>query len=106
FLDHADPDLKGPRSHPGQALIRNDYQALQQTRRLAQGWPAGRGPRSGLTIQEANTLVLELWWPHRPLVPGTAVFVRALAPLAGDPVQARLMAAGYLPFRRRVSLAM
>ncbi|WP_368648860.1 hypothetical protein ABRY97_07255 [Castellaniella ginsengisoli] len=106
FLDHADPDLLTPRDHPGQALIRNDYQPLQQARRLAQGWPAGRGPRSGLTIQEANTLVLDLWWPHRPLVPGTALLLRALAPLAADPVQARLMAAGYLPFRRRAGIAM
>ncbi len=106
FLDHADPDLRGPRDHPGQPLIRNDYQARQQARRLAQGWPGGRIPRSGLTIHEANTLVLELWWPHRPLVPGVAAIVRALAPLAGDPAQARLMAAGYLPFRRRVGVAM
>lgn len=106
FLDHADPDLRGPRDHPGQALIRNDYQARQQARRLAQGWPAGRGPRSGLTIHEANTLILELWWPHRPLLPGMAAIARALAPLAGDPAQARLMAAGYLPFRRRAAVAM
>lgn len=106
FLDHADPDLRGPRDHPGQALIRNDYQARQQARRLAQGWPSGRGPRSGLTIHEANTLVLELWWPHRPLLPGMAAIARALSPLAGDPVQARLMAAGYLPFRRRAAVAM
>ncbi|MHA3903317.1 TadE/TadG family type IV pilus assembly protein [Castellaniella sp. WN] len=106
FLDHADPDLQGPRDYPGQPLIRNDYQARQQARRLAQGWPEGRGPRSGLTIHEANTLVLELWWPHRPMVPGLAAIVRALAPLAGDPAQARLMAAGYLPFRRRAGVAM
>lgn len=106
FLDHADPDLRGPRDHPGQALIRNDYQARQQALRLAQGWPAGRGPRSGLTIHEANTLVLELWWPHRPLLPGMAAIARALAPLAGDPAQSRLMAAGYLPFRRRAAVAM
>ncbi len=106
FLDHADPDLRGPRDHPGQALIRNDYQARQHAHRLSRGWPAGRGPQSGLTIHEANTLVLELWWPHRPLMPGAAALVRALAPLAGDPIQARLMAAGYLPFRRRVGIAM
>jgi hypothetical protein len=106
FLDHADPDLRGPRDHPGQPLIRNDYQARQQARRLAQGWPEGRGPRSGLDIHEANTLVLDLWWPHRPLLPGMAAIVRALAPLAADPAQARLMAAGYLPFRRRAAVAM
>ncbi|MFC4298325.1 TadE/TadG family type IV pilus assembly protein [Castellaniella hirudinis] len=106
FLDHADPDVRGPRAYPGQPLIRNDYQARQQTRRQAQGWPQGRGPRSGLNIHEANTLVLELWWPHRPLVPGVGAIVRSLAPLADDPAQARLMAAGYLPFRRRVTVAM
>lgn len=106
FLDHADPELRGQRDHPGQPLIRNDYQERQQARRLAQGWPAGRGPRSGLTIHEANTLVLELSWPHRPMLPGMAAIVRVLAPLAGDPAQARLMSAGYLPFRRRVSIAM
>ena len=106
FLDHADPDLRGPRDHPGQRLIRNDHQAHQQRDRLAQGWPSGRGPRSGLTIHEANTLVLELWWPHRPLIPGTTAIIRALAPLADDPAQARLMAAGYLPFRRKVTITM
>lgn len=106
FPDHADPDLRGPRRHPGQPLIRNDYQARQHALRLAQGWPEGRGPRSGLTIHEANTLVLELWWPHRPLLPGVAAIVRALAPLAVDPAQSRLMAAGYLPFRRCAAVAM
>ena len=106
FLDHADPDLPGPRDHPGQSLIRNDYQAQQQARRLAQGWPGGRGPQSALTIHEANTLVLELWWPHRPLLPGVATIVRTLAPWSTDPQQRRLMTAGYLPFRRRVSVAM
>ena len=106
FLDHADPDLRGPRDHPGQRLIRNDHQAHQHRDRLAQGWPSGRGPRSGLTIHEANTLVLELWWPQRPLVPGTAAIVRTLAPLADDPAMARLMAAGYLPFRRKVTITM
>ena len=106
FLDHADPHLKGPRDHPGQPLIRNDYQPQQQARHLAQGWPAGRGPRSGLTIHEANTLVLELRWPHRPLMPGLEAMVRTLAPLSTTPEAHRLMAAGYLPFRRRVSVAM
>ncbi|MDY0308935.1 MAG: hypothetical protein RBR29_03965 [Castellaniella sp.] len=106
FLDHADPDLRGPRHYPGQPLIRNDYQAQQHARRLAQGWPDGRGPRSGLTLYEANTLVLELWWPHRPLLPGMTAIVRTLAPLATDPTQARLMAAGYLPFRRHAAIAM
>lgn len=106
FLDHADPDVAGPRAFPGQALIRNDYQEIQQARRQAQGWPQGRGPQSGLSIHEANALVMELWWPQRPLLPGVAAVVRALAPFGHDALSSRMMAAGYLPFRRRVSVAM
>ncbi len=106
FADHADPDVKGPRAFRGQPLIRNDYQALQQARRQAQGWPQGRGPRSGVTIHEANTLVMELGWPQRPLLPGMTVIVRALAPLSDDALNRRMMTAGYLPFRRQVSIAM
>lgn len=106
FLDHADPDVAGPRAFPGQALIRNDYQDLQQARRQAQGWPQGRGPRSGLSIHEANALVMELWWPQRPLLPGVAAIVRALAPFGHDALSAQMMAAGYLPFRRQVNVAM
>lgn len=106
FLDHADAALVAPRDAPGQASIRNDYQALQHARRLAQGWPQGRGPRSGHTIYEANTLTMDLLWPHRPMLPGLAALIRALAPLSTDAAQARIMAAGYLPFRRRVVVTM
>ncbi|MFT0532815.1 TadE/TadG family type IV pilus assembly protein [Castellaniella hirudinis] len=106
FRDHADPDVKGPRQHPGQALIRNDYQARQHARRIAQGWPAGRGPQSGLTIHEANTLVIDLWWPQLPMIPGIAALIRGLAPLSSDPIGRRMMARGYLPMRRQVRMVM
>jgi hypothetical protein len=106
FLDHADPDLRAPRAHPGQRLIRNDGQGRQHQMRIAQGWPQGRGPQSGLTIHQANTLQLALLWPHRPWLPGLARLIRNLAPLASDPQRARLMAAGYLPFPRQVTVAM
>lgn len=106
FADHADPQAPGPRQRAGQRLIRNDYQPLQHARRLAQGWPQGRGPQSGLTIYEANTLVMNLWWPQQPLVPGVQAIVRGLAPLNQDLVGRRMMAKGYLPMRRQVRMAM
>ncbi len=106
FVDHADPTLQGPAKGDRQPLIRNDHQAAQHARRQAQGWPQGRGPLSGLTIHEANTLRIALRWPHKPLFPGAAILMKTLAPLARDPRNRQWMAAGYLPFRRTVTVAM
>lgn len=106
FADHADPQLAGPRGWAGQPLIRNDLQHLRHAGRIARGWPQGRGPVSGATIFEANTLTLALRWPHRPLLPGAAALMRALAPLATDARGRAWMDAGYLPFRRQVAVAM
>jgi hypothetical protein len=106
FADHADPTLRGPRAYPGQTLIRNENQPEQHAARVAQGWRDGRGPVSGLTVFEANTLQLVLRWPHQPLFPGAGALIRGLAPLARDPRNRRWMAAGYLPFRRQVTIAM
>lgn len=106
FLDHADAFLDSTSRHPGQALIRNDYQSLQQARRIRQGWPQGRGPQSGTTIFQANTLLMDLWWPQAPMLPGVAAVVRALAPMHGDPIGRQMMQNGYLPFRRRIRMVM
>ncbi|WP_323012475.1 hypothetical protein [Castellaniella sp.] len=106
FQDHADPDVVGTRQPLGQALIRNDYQAQQHAQRQAQGWPQGRGPQSGLNIHEANTLVINLWWPQRPMVPGIAAILQGLAPLNHDPVGQQMMTQGYLPIRRQVRMVM
>ncbi|CAM5197769.1 hypothetical protein CDEF62S_03118 [Castellaniella defragrans] len=106
FTDHADPELQGTRAYRGQALIRNEGQPRQHAARMAQGWPQGRGPASGLTIFEANTLRLALQWPHRPLLPGMAALIKGLAPWAQEPRSRQWMAAGYLPFHRQVTVAM
>lgn len=107
FQDHADPDATGPRNSPGQALIRNASQALQHQTLLLQGWQNGRGPVSGLTIQEANTLVMDLVWPHKPMAPGLSRIIRALASLSdGDALQKHMLQSGYLPFRRRLHISM
>lgn len=105
FGDHADPTLQGSRGG-GKALIRNDHQAAQHAARQARGWPQGRGPQSGLTIYEANTLRITLRWPHKPLFPGASALLKSLAPLAQDARNRHWMAAGYLPFRRMVTVAM
>lgn len=105
FTDHADPDASTTDYPSGQRTINHDYQALQHQRRLNEGWPQGRGPASKQTIFEANTLTLELVWPHEPLVPGIKTLIRALSP-SDDSYRSRLMAHGYLPILRGVSLSM
>lgn len=106
FADHADPTLQRSAGGGRRHLIRNDHQAEQYAARQAQGWPQGRGPVSRLTIHEANTLRIALRWPHKPLLPGVAVLMKTLAPMARDPRNRQWMTAGYLPFRRTVTVAM
>jgi hypothetical protein len=105
FVDHADPGLRIPGRPPGRRAVNHDYQRLQHQRLIEQGWVQGRGPTSGETIFQANTLELELIWPHEPLVPGIKALMRALSP-ADDRYRSRLMANGYLPILRGVTLAM
>ncbi|NLC35671.1 MAG: hypothetical protein GX772_04385, partial [Alcaligenaceae bacterium] len=104
FSDFASssPDLPGH----GRAVIDNDYLAEQHQARLAQGWPQGRGPSSGQTTLQANTLVLHLTWLHEPLLPGIKQLLRQVAPpdtRYGSQAMAR---AGYLPMQRQVALVM
>lgn len=101
------PDPPANGTTPGlaaHARIDNDYQALQHQRHLARGWPQGRGPQSGQTIYEANTLTLALTYPHRPLLPSTRALLRLLP--GGGAYADRLRAQGYLPLSRQVSLTM
>uniref|UniRef100_UPI0033424394 pilus assembly protein n=1 Tax=Castellaniella defragrans TaxID=75697 RepID=UPI0033424394 len=109
FLDHAAPDLDSPAGGTAQGLtlIRNDRQHEQYLRGLGLGWPDGRGPASGETIFEANTLVLELTWPHRPLLPGIAALLRLMAgPATPADYRQRVLAQGLLPIMRSAALAM
>jgi hypothetical protein len=54
FIDHRLSQKQG------KALIRHDHVAQQHNDYRARGWPDGRGPRSGKTIFEANTLAVEV----------------------------------------------
>ncbi|HLU14419.1 MAG TPA: hypothetical protein VKZ71_01160 [Burkholderiaceae bacterium] len=103
------PDFTDPSLHVGAAsgrqVINNHYLAEQDARYRARGWPDGRGPVSGQTIFEANTLVMRLRWPHAPRLPLLKPLLRAMGNPAGTDHQ-RMLAAGYLPIARHITLVM
>lgn len=105
FSDHADPTLTAVRTPPGMPLIRNDHQRVQHQQRLAQGWVGGQGPVSNQTVFQANTLTLELSWPHRPVVPGVGALLRLMASQTSGYRQ-QILSLGLLPITRSASLAM
>jgi len=88
----------------------NDYLAEQHARYLARGWPQGRGPQSGQTIFEANTLTLTLYYPHRPLLASTRAALRLLASAvdsgAGPGNVNIVWRQGFVVLHRRVSTVM
>src|SRR5690606_1789355 len=77
FHDFADPALNTAR-HNRLPTINNNYQLEQDQRHRAQGWPQGLGPTSGVSIYDANTLVLRLTYLHEPVVPGIKGLMRLL----------------------------
>lgn len=108
FADHADPRVRVPGA-PGRAAIRNDYQGEQHERQMARGWPDGRGPRSGETIFDANTLHLRLTYLHTPRTPPLRAVLRALAWMAagsGGAYHRRAWRAGSLPIVLEVEMPM
>jgi hypothetical protein len=86
--------LNAPASATTMTAIRNDYQAEEHARRLGAGWPGGRGPKSRLTIFEANILRLRLHYQLPPLSPITRAVLRALAPTASSSLSAAAARAG------------
>src|SRR5690606_33685208 len=77
----------------------------QHQRHQAQGWPEGRGPEAGVTIFDANSLVLSLTYMHEPLVPGMRALMGLLSHGSQGYAQAAL-AGGYLPMRHMLRLTM
>lgn len=104
FQDFAslNPDLP----QAGAAVIDNDYLQEQHEQRLAQGWQEGRGPASGQTTLQANTLVLHLTWLHEPLLPGMKQLLKQIAPTDSRYGSLAMAGAGYLPLQRQVALVM
>lgn len=89
----------------GLAVIDNNYQAEQHQRHQAQGWHGGRGPASGVTIFDANSLELSLTYMHEPLVPGMRALMALLSQGSQGYARAAL-AGGYLPMRHMLRLTM
>jgi len=103
FDDFAQPGLRADRLH----AIRNDYQAEQHAGHRARGWTDGLGPRSGLTIFEANLLRVRLRYLVEPLAPPLRPLLRAMAGLGiADGCAARALAAGALPLRLELAMDM
>lgn len=103
--DFARHGLALPADASGRPAIRNDYQAEQHAG-YAAGWPQGRGPRSGLTIFEANSLRLRLVYVVEPLVPALRPLLRTLAAGADDACARSILAAGALPLRLEMTMDM
>lgn len=87
--------------------INNNYLAEQHARnqKKQDGWINGTGPVSGQNIYEANSLVMHLYWPHKPLLSFGKPILKALGNANGSYAQ-RTFANGYLPMARQVTLVM
>jgi len=105
FHDFASSDPELPR-HGSLQVLDNDYLHEQHQQRLAQGLAKGRGPLSGQTTLEANTLALRLTWLHEPLLPGVRNLLRQLAPSDTRYGSLAMARGGYLPIHREVALVM
>lgn len=75
YTDFADPVLSRISNRP---TLRNDYLAEQHAAHIKKGWQEGRGPVSGQTVFNANTLRLELSLLYRPRTPGMALILKRL----------------------------
>jgi hypothetical protein len=105
FQDFSDKQsLKGRQT--GLAAINNSYQAEQDKRHRAKGWANGLGPRSGLSIHQANTLVLRVTYLHEPLLPGMRGLMRALSARTDSYASQSMARGGYLPITQRATLTM
>jgi len=103
YDDFSQPGLRNDRLR----TIRNDYQAEQHGTYRARGWPGGRGPRSGLTVFEANVLRLRLRYVVEPLVPLVRPILRTAATLGGpDACAGQALAAGALPLQLELAMDM
>lgn len=104
FDDFADQAL-ALSSHKGLALINNNYLHEQHERQLAMGRARGVGPRSQMSIFQANTLVLRVSYLHKPVVPGISGLLRSMGASNGNYRQ-RALAHGYMPLVQEIALLM
>ena len=103
FADFRDPHAVHA-ANAALAAINNNYQAEQDHSHQQAGRPHGKGPISGQTIYQANTLALRLTYLHEPMFPG----LRGLLPMIaqGEDFRARGFGAGFLPIQQELTLTM
>ncbi|SHI28061.1 hypothetical protein SAMN04488135_11915 [Pollutimonas bauzanensis] len=104
FLDFSDPTLAIARA-TGLAAINNNYLA-EQDQRLREGPGGGLGAQSGLSILQANTLVLRLTYLHEPVLPGMKGLMRLLGAGGGSYGRQAMARGGYLPVMQEIALVM
>lgn len=104
FDDFADPAVSIA-GHEGLAVINNNYLHEQHERQLAMGRADGKGPRSRVSIFQANTLVLRVSYLHKPVVPGISAMLRSVGNFNGSYRQ-RALAHGYMPIVQEIALLM
>lgn len=105
FRDFNDPQLTIGQER-GLAAINNNYQAEQDQRHRARGWPNGLGPVSNLSIYQANTLTLKATYLHEPTIPGLKSLIRLLPTGSGSYAQYAMANGGYLPVQQEIQLTM
>ncbi|TAL88699.1 MAG: pilus assembly protein [Candidimonas sp.] len=105
FHDFADARL-GLSREIGLAAINNNYQAEQDQRYRAQGRIQGLGPRSGLSIYQANVLALRVTYLHEPVLPGMKALMRQLSKQTGSYADQAMARGGYLPISQELELTM
>ncbi|SAI10655.1 tight adherance protein E [Bordetella ansorpii] len=105
YADFSQPGFRVPAA-PGLLAVRNDYQAEQHTAYQSR-WSGGLGPRSGLTIFQANTLRLRLRYLVEPITPVGGLAMRATAVLPGSAACIhRALSAGVLPLSMTLTMDM
>lgn len=105
FHDFADARL-GLNRETGLATINNNYQAEQDQRYRAQGRIQGLGPRSGMSIYQANVLALRVTYLHEPVLPGMKALMRQLSKQTGSYADQAMARGGYLPISQELELTM
>lgn len=96
----------GVRRADGRLAIPNDYLAERHAARRTGPGRDGRGPRSGLTLFEANVLRLRVTYLHAPMTPGMRGLLRRLAGPGNGYADLARRRAGLLPIVREIGLLM
>ncbi len=95
---------RGGAADAGGPALSHGYQ-FEQHQAHRRRWPAGRGPRSGQDIFDANRLALRLRYLHQPLTPLLGGLLRAIG-WATDGERGQAMRQGLMPIHGELAVTM